>query len=82
MPFVRIDVAGYLPVDLLVAWAFHGPPKPGESAVHVDGDLSNCMPENLRYETDAEREFEMFDRMMRDPGFPLSQGRNRFTVWH
>lgn len=43
-------------VAVLVCSAFHGPRPEGADCSHLDGDRTNDVPENLRWETRAENE--------------------------
>lgn len=72
-----------LSVAVLVARTHIGQPPPGfmRFPAHRNGNRMDCSEENLEYVRDEDAEFDFYDRMMRDPGFPLNQGRGRFTVW-
>ena len=73
-PIVRIKVFGgrkvWLPVAVLVAWAYLGkPPDRGYMITHLNGDNSDCRAENLAWAVDEDYWFDFYRRLMTAPSY-------------
>lgn len=86
-PVVNVKVAGrgeQLPVDVLVAFAFLGPPpenpylpRQGYEVRHLNGDKRDCRAENLAWCVNGDYAFRFYSNLMRGPD---SGGVRRFRA--
>ena len=61
-PYLKVSTGHDTPreVHVLVAAAFHGPCPKGCEVLHINGNLRDNRPENLRYDTHAENIHDIY----------------------